>query len=536
MPAKTSVQPQATSSAAPASPRAVLLIVAIAALAVAGLSIASTQLWISPDSAAYITLGIGIAERGDCAHELFQVRPPGYPLILAAIFRVCGPHSPLGIQVVQHLMIALTAVLTAATAWTLWPRGSFALVAGLLAAGGLHLWGYGNAIMAEAAFACAQTAGVYLLVRHHVHGGWKSLAGASLLAGTAALIRPIGQALLPIILAAAVERWWRQRHGPGGRRPAFATLCGTLMAALLPGAAMLAPVAVMNYVNFDGVPAMTAFNMYNRAVFVEQLRSDRSAALNAIIAACDEARRRGILGPDDDPYDRDFGWKYARDAYCAIHGVSITEAFKVLDQAGWDLVNENRGYIVASTLRYTGEMLWVSDSAYRRQPAAGRNDHLLNPTAWGGMTKDLVGRDTIAPYLAFYNYGRPATGWWNRLTGWYYDHVDAAPSVTGLFATRRGDLALLLAAGALVGACLPTRRTWILVAIVILHQLLICAVVQGVRSRYAIPVQGFLHLFEAAGIVGCAQALAWAANRSRGRARRTAESSPAAVAQPEAGV
>ena len=63
---------------------------------------------------------------------MFLVRPYGYPLMLAAIFRVFGSSSPVAIVVVQHAMLVVVAVLASLIAWHATYRRPVALMTGLL--------------------------------------------------------------------------------------------------------------------------------------------------------------------------------------------------------------------------------------------------------------------------------------------------------------------------------------------------------------------------------------------------------------------
>src|SRR5262245_19366020 len=86
-------------------PKAVSIPVLAFALAINAISFSASQLWVSPDASYYVELAGGLADHADFRSELFLIRPPGYPLFLAAVFKVFGAASPIGILAIQHLMV-----------------------------------------------------------------------------------------------------------------------------------------------------------------------------------------------------------------------------------------------------------------------------------------------------------------------------------------------------------------------------------------------------------------------------------------------
>ena len=83
----------------------VLVVVGVAAVLVEGFVFSASRLWFMPDSAWYISLATGLAERWDFSQNLFQFRTPGYPLFLAALFLLFGHSAGVALLVVQHAMV-----------------------------------------------------------------------------------------------------------------------------------------------------------------------------------------------------------------------------------------------------------------------------------------------------------------------------------------------------------------------------------------------------------------------------------------------
>ena len=165
------------------APRAVIWTVVLGAAVSNAFCLAGSHLWVYPDSIDYIRLAGGLADRFDLHQELFLIRPPGYPAMLAVIFRVFESWSQTAILVVQHGMAIVAAGLTALIAWHLTQRKSVSLVAGLMCAGSLQVLAYANLVLTETPYMVTLLACVYFLVRYHHEGNLRVLALASLMAG-----------------------------------------------------------------------------------------------------------------------------------------------------------------------------------------------------------------------------------------------------------------------------------------------------------------------------------------------------------------
>ncbi len=189
------------------------------------------------------------AEYKDSAHRLLSgnlraflnnlddmAHPPGYPLVLAGIFKAFGESDP-AIEFVQMLCDALAAVFVFLIAGELM-SGRIAVVAGILAALSPQFAYYSVLLLPDSLAVLPILGAVYFLIRAIKHPRLRPFALAGILIGlscwlraNALLLAPILACLVPLLL-------------PRGRR-----LCYSL--ALVFGAAILiAPITIKNAIVF----------------------------------------------------------------------------------------------------------------------------------------------------------------------------------------------------------------------------------------------------------------------------------------------
>ncbi len=493
-------------------PWRLLSVVGVAALLWEGFVLTASQIWVAPDSAEYITLGIGIADSLDFSHEFFQYRTPGYPLLLAAIFAVFRSSSPIGILLVQHAMVVGCAILTTLTALTLSRSKGVGLVAGLLTVFGIHLTGYANAVLTEVPYAFAVTLCVCLLVHYHAYGRWKWLVLASIAAALAALIRPTGQMMPVICLGVALHRAWRRgrpvRGRPRSRRGA--TLVGPALLSTLPAAMLLFPVMAHNYRTF-GHFRLTAFGgavIYNRAAGVEGLNSARSPALTKLQRAFIKARRQNLIDPGIGFYDHPWGlWETAK-AYRAIQGATYAETFAVMGAAGWDLMRENPWLIAKQTAPHIAGLVLKPDTAYLRQPGGETDPDRKAVAMYGRLVRDRVGGQTMGEYLPLWSHPRFSTPVWAGITTWYHRHVEARPPLMGVLGSPYEEYVILGVMGAGLALVRRNRATWLILLVTAGAQIAVSAFLMGPLPRYAVPLHPMIHVLEALAIVTLAVAAA----------------------------
>jgi len=149
------------------------------------------------DAQYYRDLGLSLSHGEGTGRAPFMM-PPLYPLFLAAVFRIAGPGLLLP-HVLQFLLGALAAGSSALLAARL-AGTTVGLVAGLLVATSRSLLFVEGDLLATPLALCLDLLFLLLLVRFLQEGRWRSLLGAGLAGGLAALTLP----LVIVSLAASV--------------------------------------------------------------------------------------------------------------------------------------------------------------------------------------------------------------------------------------------------------------------------------------------------------------------------------------------
>jgi 4-amino-4-deoxy-L-arabinose transferase-like glycosyltransferase len=158
------------------------------------------------DERDYVALGRTLAETGEYAFEpggpLTSLRPPLYPLMVAAVYNVAGVGNLAAVRLVQVLLSLATAVILYRLGrFVLSPRGALWLTAVFVFYP--SFLGYNNLILTETLFTLLLVASVFCAVRalqmRSVGMAW----AAGLLLGLAALTRSVVW-LAPPFLAAFV--------------------------------------------------------------------------------------------------------------------------------------------------------------------------------------------------------------------------------------------------------------------------------------------------------------------------------------------
>ncbi|MDO8630789.1 MAG: glycosyltransferase family 39 protein [Phycisphaerales bacterium] len=495
----------------PKSVRAVYIWVALAALATNALSLAASHLWVYPDSIDYIVLAGGIADRADFTNELYLVRTPGYPLLLAILFRLFGAWSPAAILVIQHAMAVATAVLTAALAWRLTARRDVAWLAGVMCACSLQVLAYTNLVLTETPFTLTMTALAWYLVRFHQDGRRRDLAWASVLCGIGYLLKPICLSALAVCVLVALHRVWRSWRTPlpgAGGASASPTRGGAVLAvvgvtyALGPALAVAAPWMALSAVSHHSLQATCCLDyvLYLRAVTFDGLDSTTSVAMREIHETIAEAIRKGDLPPTADYRDR----QTVIDAYRSVRNATFAKSSAVLGRAGRDLMREHPWAIAAGTVKYAAWMMISPDPVYRFQPGGargvgGKRDTQADIYDIGTYSQ---GEGSWAPvlartahYLPLTTEPRALTPLWMRITQWLHRTIENGAPIVGLGDSPYEELALLaLLAG---GLSLWTRQrtAWLIVGAIVALHVLVSAFLGGPQTRYTLPIKPLMCLY-----------------------------------------
>lgn len=505
----------------------VLISVLVLAAALNAVSLLGSHLWVAPDTSYYAELAGGITDRGDFSSQLFLVRPPGYPLMLAAIFLFFGGHSAAAILIIQHAMVALTAVLVAAIAWELTRSRLSAALAGVMSAASLQLIAFANIVMTEAPFAFVTVLSVYLLICFGRRGQWRWLIAASAAAGLSYLFRPIGITLILPCGLAVLFRFWpspERRHGrelhtrfPSLRhdtqrraqRSIFAQLAIGAALAVIPAFAVTAPAMIRNKMLHGGdLSARCAdLALYFRVAYMDKLDSENSTALNEIKAVVAQAIAQGDLPPGSDYRLWGQVWK----AYETVRGQGLAEASLVMGRAARDLIREHPVRSAKLTVKYCYWMLMVPDSFYRFQPGGapatitdeGVCLRKQEAEIFDAATYEPMMRRWTGPYEHYFKLSEvqsgPLTPLWTDINRWFYRNIERGPGLPGpIDSPYEAFTWLCLICCAACCAFSKNRTAWMLIAAAIALQIGISAVLAGPTPRYAVPLKPLLVLFPAA--------------------------------------
>lgn len=520
-------RPEAATDRAAQRIAPILLAVLVIAVAINAFSMLGSHLWVAPDTSYYAELAGGIADHGNFTSQLFLVRPPGYPLMLAGIFLLFGDNSATAILITQHAMVALTAVLIAAIAWELTRSRLAAALAGLMSAASLQLIAYANIVMTEAPFGFITALSVYFLICYFQRGHWRWLIAASAAAGFSYLFRPIGMTLvgacaLAVLIRADQSR--EHRHGrdlgsrfPGLRhaaqtrapRPALARLFTGGALALLPAFAVTAPAMIHNKMLHGGdLSARCAdLALYFRVAYMDKLDSPNSAALADIKSVVAEAIDAGHLPPGSDHRLWGQVWK----AYESVRGQGLAQASAIMGQAARDLIREHPLKTAKLTVKYSYWMLMVPDSFYRFHPGGapatvteeGVCLRQQEAEIFDAATYEPMMRRWTGPYEHYFKLSEvrpgPLTPQWTAINRWFYRHIERGPGLPGPIDSPYESftwLCLICCAACCVFS--RNRAGWMLIAAAIALQIGISAALAGPTPRYAVPLKPLLILFPAA--------------------------------------
>ncbi len=481
-------------------------------------------LWITPTSLEYLELTDHVRKIGDLNHELFLLRPPGYPLMLAGCIALFGTGSGIALLAIQHAMTIATAAFVSATGWHLTRRRDVMLMAGLSCATSLQVLSYANQVMVETPYLFAVTMTVYFLLRSLRSESAHDLAYASASAGLAYLFRPIG-ITLPVfcVFVAAYVAGYPKRN----RRRADWTFpplnAGTrvggrrgvrlVVAAAVPAGMMVGAWFVQNQMAY-GASSFTRcldFALYNRFVYVERATAKGNAALSEILSVVDEAKR---LGRMETSADEGLAWTVWK-AYEGTRGSTLNESSAVLGRAALDALDDDPRGVALQTLRYAAWMLLTPDSSYRYVPGGSPGEHgRRDPTA--EVFDSAMYAKVHAPVIAnlwpeFHARSTPTalSAPWASAARVFYRQVERAGPRIGPIGSWYELGVVVCVLGGAWSVCSTRRAGWLVVGGVIAMQILPSAFLAGVGPRYAVPVQPLLQLCGALILCDAARGFCW---------------------------
>jgi hypothetical protein len=239
--------------------------------------------WISADKLSYsderdyATLAQSLFHRGTFAYangKPIESRPPGYPVVIAAIYSVI--ERPAAVKIANALFLALATFVLGLLASRLDPRAP-ALVPYLVLAYPLLL--YAAATLYPQILACLLLAVVVMLItQQHVRMTDSVLAGIAY--GALILAVPYFLALLPVF-AGYVFIW-----SPGSKRRTAALAAALVLAS----AAVVTPWTLRNYLVFHTFVPVSANNGYNLFVGNSPETTPNSGLNVPVLKLCNHLR------------------------------------------------------------------------------------------------------------------------------------------------------------------------------------------------------------------------------------------------------
>lgn len=462
------------------------LVLLIGLLALAGVVRAMflfrAPVFLRHDSVTYFQAGYDLA-RGQ-GFDLPLRRTPLYPLFIAGVVATLGEDLR-GLAFVQHLLGLATVAATYLLGKALFGRVAGAL-AGLITALSAPLLIYEHYILSEPLFTPLLVLGLLLIV-YALRGGraWLYVVGGAILA-TAALSRPIAQALLPVVPFAILVQ-----HGPRpSLRPTLFVLLGFAL-VLLPWTVRSA--LATGRVGSAGALGQTLIDRVTRHDQSLVLPDPDSTSRHEDPTTV--AVRRLILAQG------------ARDARpSAINhrirtqfGLSEAEANAAMLDVGLEVIRSQPERYVRGSLTKFRRILVGEDEGLRLH-SASRKD--------GELRETWLAEPSIAHL-------------WNPPSATEERESPTAEALTQIFQPYRwlGPLAFLISVGLVLGLVRGPRGPTVLLLLAVVALVLPGAALVGQVSRYRYPADPLLAVFAGGGLVALGLLARAAAGRLT-RARR----------------
>lgn len=535
-----------------------LLLVASASLILQAIAALDAGLWYMPDSASYLSAAYGTFQHTDFANEYYAYRTPGYPLFLVGLMALFDGLAPMALLVLQHGLAVAMAVMTLSLGRRLGLSRFAALFSALSVALSWTLACYANVVLTETLFAALVLAWLATALRWMEQQRRPLLTILSVLAGAAAMVRPIGASLLLLTWLAAMAGMVRHCRGErvegvkprafpfsagsGGSRsqpeqltpndpsrglkpatrhrlePArcawWAILAGWSATAIFPGGLMVYGWS-QEVRRVHGVEPNRGFggkNLYLRLLTLDRLSKPRNAAL-------DELQRCVEIVSQGDPTGKIWDYRNEEEAmvcYRKVHSASRAEAYEVLGEAArtilwarWPTVLRNTPTHLKSTLLHLDDLTRYRPDDAAGMPIAGFSTREPYEIAW----QQLYDVDEAFPFGPPWARGptTPVAGFMagaNEAWSWQ-------PAGTSRLPIDNAHELWMLLAFAGIGAGVLTLRTpshrwaWGGVGLLLTSQLGPSCFLVGANPRFVVP---FLPLF-CLGVGRSLDGLAWAIAR-----------------------
>ncbi|MBN2584362.1 MAG: glycosyltransferase family 39 protein [Planctomycetes bacterium] len=254
-------------------------------------------------------LAVGtLSQDSEPPYRIDTLRTPGYPLLIAAVWALAGGQMQAPVAMVQVLLSTAAVGFVYAAGLLMIGRRGAIVAASLLAIEGLSA-AMASYVLSDSLYQFCVGLWFYLLARFLRDRSWPTLVAASLTAGLALYVRPVGL-LFPLVLAGLAL--WTTRGTWSGR------LSRALAAVLIP-AIVVFPWCLRNHLGAD-TWELTTIASRNMLIF-------RAAKVKAMVEGKDfyrEARAELVAEaesrtpPDATPGERlRIGRKVAIDYMCS---------------------------------------------------------------------------------------------------------------------------------------------------------------------------------------------------------------------------
>lgn len=442
--------------------------------------------FVSKDSQSYFLPAWDLVHTGE--FQLGLRRTPGYPAFLALVLGVLGDDLR-GITLAQHLLGAGTAALAYLLGRMTFGR-SAGLVAGLLAALSGPLLAYEHYVLSESLFAFVLTGALSVLVL-----AWRRPSGrlwllGGVLAGASALIRPVGQLVLPLALLAALVA-----HPRPIRRGLVS--CGLVLVGF---ALLVVPWTIRNQLAYNlGTPSTFGRTLIARTAYYDRGFVFYDPARHAEDPDVQRLRARQIVqqGARRGDSDGEIAQRLREEL-----GLGPVEVNALMRDLAIGAIADRPLHFVQGTLRFGLHIFNGIEVRLREQ------DHERRDVVWQERTQHLLpsGRGSEDDFRA--------ASW---MLGWYQP-------------ARLAPLPLILFALGLVAALVvPKWRPALLPGLVVVALVLASAALDGPQERYRYPADPALGVVAAGGLMAL-----WTTAR-HGMARFRRKTPPSAPARGEGG-